>query len=377
MGISVRRPMRHKDFFSQAALYLKPQPPEGYIPDEKPSYNWEDDKQPLKLSDSYGYVAIHKLVVPAWISQMADIAIKAGYARPDQKTELIRGMTEATGMDADGQKKEFKLGDISFRYRVKSTEAVDGKITESLKTPKPKTFADIGDYIAAKWVGKTLTDVVRLREASRMEGAGMTSCKCEYSHPSDEGFRSHKSHHEAKMLVNLRKIPTAYHKDVVSQSSVKDGMVPLTVRGELMITDRSSENIEAYTHSLKNAERELAGASKLFTADFSKASGEGRPSKKDDSSNVLSRLSAIALEIKELRTFCNDSVHFAQESDALTYQGRERGLPEPPNAIRSRVKSISLNSRAGIPEELKAALGPLLGTSVMRTKGSQFEAHHH
>ena len=386
MASSGRKDKSHKNSFASSSAYEKPSAPANYTPDALPEYNWKADKQPMELPDFGTHIAVSKAMAPAYVALMADIIIAAGYAQPVKKSELVKSMMEATGYKRDENgvetfnKNEFQLGGVGFRWRVKKESTCEGKVVAAMKEGKIKDKQDIGDYLACKLIGETIDDVVRLRNAARLVQHRMTSRRCEYSYPSKQGFRSHKSHHEVDDVVSVKSIPPAYRDAVEELYPSQDGMVKLAVKGELMIIDRASENIEQFTHSLKNAELSLESASH----DFAKVSSvttayfipdvdsEGRK-KKPHGAGLPDRMSKLATELAEWRTYFNDVNAYQNGLDALTLPGEERGRPEEPSQANSRTKSIVLNNRF-IPQELESAIVGMLGSAyTARVKGMTAE----
>ncbi len=361
---SGKKPNARKTFFQVSTNFLKPEPPEGYQHDELPEYNWKADRQPLQLADFSSHIDVNKALVPAYLSLMADIVIAAGYAPPAEKTAIVRGMMQATGYETDergiqtNQKKEFKLPGVSFFWRIKTLESCAGKVLNSMKEGKAKDQNSTGDYFGCKLIGDTIDDIVRLRNAARLIEHGMTSRRCEYSHPSTEGFRSHKSHHLVSAEVKLEDLPKE-SRDMIAAAAPpgnKTGHVQLFSKGELMIMDRPSEQVEAFTHSLKNAERALDIASH----EFAKAVDGGLAHHRANNS-LSTRMSRWSDEIKSVRIFCNDAAAWSQGLDALTAPGKERGIPQPPQDISPRTRSNILNIRSGIPDSLEPYIADLLG----------------
>lgn len=351
-----------ESFWKTARVASRQSPPQGYVPDTKADHNWDADFQPLEgLPDFAAHIAVNKALVPAYLNLMADIVIAAGYAPESAKSDIVRGMTSATGYERDknghltANRHEYRLPGLSFRWRLKSEESCHGKALDSMKAGRYKDRLSIGDYFAAKLIGDTVTDIVRLRQAVLMTEHRMTSRKCEYSFPSTEGFRCHKSHHEVEDNVPLEHLPYEQQEIVAVLCSPDGKNALLRAKGELMISDRPSENIEAFTHALKNAERGLEKASHAFASAFLEAS-----------CNMPVRMTGWSSQLREVRKFFNDSMAFVNGLDALTAPGQERGMPEVPRGLVTRTKRILLNSQVAIPEELMIPARMLLGAAVTR-----------
>jgi hypothetical protein len=379
-----------KGSFGNAASYVKMDAPAGYIPDALPEYNWKGDKQPMVLPDFGSHIAVAKAMAPAFIELHADILIAAGYAPASKKADIIKGMTAATGYEVDDHgretttKKEFHLDGVSFRWRVKKESACDIKVVAAMKEGKTKDRQDVGDYIGCKLIGATIEDVVRLRNAARLVEHRMTSRKCEYSHPSAEGFRSHKSHHLVEATVSTKDIPAAYRDDILAlYPANEDGTIKLSTKGELMIRDRAGEDIEQFTHSLKMAELSLEDASHIFAkvakplAEAVSERTDKREARKGTGQGMPARMTKFAEEIRQWREYFNDFCADRAGLDALALPGRERGTPTPPDHPHMRVKAIILNNRSGIPEILAAPVAEFLGHTSARGREAGMEHRYH
>lgn len=416
MGTKSKDNMGRKAF--KAASYVKSQAPAGYIPDAMPSHNWAEDRQSMKLPDFQSNIDVARYSVPAYLDLLADVLVTAGYARDEDRPQLLQKLARATGqvkdgipldMSSIGEKVALRLDGVTVYWRIKSLESCAKKVTDSMAEGKHKDPNNMGDYFGARLVGDTIDDIVRLRDAVRQHS--MTSCKCEYSHPSTEGFRSHKSHHEVSQTIPLAKLIDSHMAYVLESMGPPTGrtaeerqrsqeeifalaqeasaeflsklpieafdgqQVTLASKGELVIVDEPSHRIESYTHGLKNIKRELVEASATLDKTFQAASSSLPADVAKQAFSWSTRMDGWAQQLDLVRTFLNDWTSYQMGLDALAAPGKERGMPKTPDGISDRVRA---NMCHKIPQELVPAVSLLVGrkrADAAMAKGAS--AHYH
>lgn len=184
-------------------------------------YNWKEDSQPERHPDAETYIALAKDLTEPSLQFAVDVLSRAGYIEPGQENTILERLTTLN------RGERLVLDGVSICWRVKGMQACADKILkDSDKSPD-----DIGDYFGIKFVADDVDDVVRLRTAI-VESENMSSRKCEFTLPSQEGFRSHKSHH-----------------------MVSDGVNRLSI--EAMVTHSAFEASDKLTHTLMEYERNI------------------------------------------------------------------------------------------------------------------------
>lgn len=418
MGAIDKQRIMSKKAFGQAN-YVKT-PPAGYTPDAEASYNWHE-RQSMKLPDFQSYIDVARYSVPAYLNLLADVLVTAGYASEEDRPDLLSKLARATGkaedgipsdLSAIGEKVALRLNGVNVYWRLKRAESCNGKVIDSMAEGKTKEPDNIGDYFGARLVGDTIDDIVKLRNAVRQHS--MTSRKCEYSHPSSEGFRSHKSHHEVSHTISLAKLidshmayvlesmgpPTGKTAEERQRSQQEifalaeeanaeflsklpiaafDGQeVTLTSKGELFIMDEPGHRIESFTHSLKNITRNMAEACASMGLAF-KVSSTGSDEVSDGLSRQISswstRINGWASELNMVRTYINDWSARQMGLDALTAPGKERGIPKVPVKISDRVKSSIVHSSTDIPLELVEPVSHVVGRKRAAASGLTASLH--
>ncbi len=184
-------------------------------------WNWKADSQPEKLPNGKNYITLAKKITDAALLRACETLYRAGYI---EENEIRSTLSRLKKLDA---KEQLYLNGVSVKWRIKDLDSVDAKILKDGKTPD-----DVGDYFGLKFIGSTVNDIQRLRTAV-LDDAKMTSRKCEFTYPSDRGYRSHKSHH----VVNT----------IAGRS--------MTV--EFMVTHAEFETIEELTHDYIALERKV------------------------------------------------------------------------------------------------------------------------
>lgn len=183
-------------------------------------WQWKADRQPEDLATTKDYIDLaHKMVEPALDFAMG---LLAGTHCVEDKTrdKILKKLTDQSCLD------KLYANGVAVKWRVKTVSSAEDKLFQDKKTPD-----DIGDYLGIKLIAKTVEDVKKLREAI-LCSPNITSRKCEFSYPSKEGYRSHKSHHRIEA----------------------DGR-QLSI--EIMITHAEFESIEETTHAYIDQERDL------------------------------------------------------------------------------------------------------------------------
>lgn len=184
------------------------------------TWNWELDSQPERYENPEDYIELAKQLTPASHSFAASILAEAGYIKPEDQAKTVSALGQL------GHDETLHLGGVSIKWRVKSENSISDKILKDNKRSD-----DIGDYFGVKFIAHDVGDVVRLRDAILNSG-NISSRKCEFTYPSDRGYRSHKSHHQV-------------HQDGRSLSV------------EAIITHADFEISDQLTHTLINMERNV------------------------------------------------------------------------------------------------------------------------
>lgn len=231
-------------------------------------YNWKEDSQPQRFSKPSDYVELAESLKDRSLGFAVDILKSAGYiGSAAQEAETLEKLKKLK------PGKMLKLDGVSVCWRIKSEKSAAHKILVDNKTAD-----DIGDYFGMKFVAQDVGDVVRLRDAITA-APNMSSRKCEFTVPSAEGYRSHKSHH------------------VIEGDAGK-----LSV--EAMITHADFEAMNKLTHNLIDTERKL----------FSK---QGEIADK----RLSHQFAACAARLKEERTFINHATAAAAGLNDLCADG--------------------------------------------------------
>ena len=180
---------------------------------------WKKDSQPERLTTPRQYIDLAQNLTHPSLAFAADILIHAGYVAAGKRDETIAALA------ALESKKSFDLDGVSVQWRVKSEKSAEDKIRKDRKSPN-----QIGDYFGIKFVGKTVGDIVRLRDAV-VAADNLTSKKCEFTYPSERGYRSHKSHHivdDGDFQLSLEAIIT--HADFETMDFITHGLIDLERR---------------------------------------------------------------------------------------------------------------------------------------------------
>lgn len=210
------------------------------------------------------HTAIASLSDRAEPEKIYDRLVDAGIIRPAQKSDVMESLSALPSkIVLTLRSDDPEIGSVNLYWRIKDEATAFGK----LKTPTVNQDpANIGDYFGMMLVPDTLKGLLALRDASLEHN--MTSRKCELSDPSDELYRSHKSHNRAVLGGK-------------SQS------------GEFQIVPAAIDDVSRLTHRLHEIERNL------FEAGHSASQTFGTPHK------VPTRLQACSAEFRQIRTYIN------------------------------------------------------------------------
>lgn len=209
---------------------------------------WKKDSQPERLTTPQQYIDLAQNLTQPSLAFAADILISAGYICASKKDEAVEALRSLKS------KKSFDLDGVSVQWRIKSERSAEDKIRKDVKKPD-----QIGDYFGIKFVGKTVSDIVRLRDAV-VAADNLTSKKCEFTYPSERGYRSHKSHHivdDGDFQLSLEAIIT--HADFESVDFITHGLIDLERR--ILERQHTSEIID---HKLSGKFARAASDMKAF-----------------------------------------------------------------------------------------------------------------
>ena len=184
------------------------------------TWNWALDSQPERHENPEEYIQLAKDLAPASLRFAASILASAGYIKTTDQDKIADSLAQLK------PKQSLDFGGVSIMWRIKSENSVSDKILKDTKSPD-----DIGDYLGIKFVAHDVGDVIRLRDAI-LDSSNISSRKCEFTYPSDRGYRSHKSHHQVQ----------------------EDGR-KLSI--EAIITHADFETSDKLTHDLINLERKV------------------------------------------------------------------------------------------------------------------------
>ena len=280
MGANPGRKMRVAEF-AMAAL---PQHVDTDYDWQYEEARWDSDEQPMLLPGVADHLAVSRTLKPQFMELVADIVVKAGYCPEEDRAELVAALM------AQPERTRTHIGDLGFTWRLKTEACATQKLGDHKVNQNP---GRIGDYFAVKFVPTTVEGVVSLRQAAL--DSSMTSRKCEFSKPSDEGYRSHKSHHV-----------------------VTNGTASQTF--EVLISHADMEAVNDLTHKLKDVERSMADATLALSKAFTIP---------DRSRNKLSaRMSGVGGDVNALRTAINNAVAFETGIDDLALPEFQRGQPD-------------------------------------------------
>ncbi len=184
------------------------------------TWNWALDSQPERHENPEEYIKLAHELAPASHRFAASVLAIAGYIKPENIDKTADSISKLKA------KQSLDLGGVSVLWRVKSEMSITDKILKDNKRSD-----DIGDYFGLKFVAHDVEDVVRLRDAMLNSG-NISSRKCEFTYPSERGYRSHKSHHQ-----------------------IEDHGRRLSI--EAIITHADFEASDKLTHDLINTERSV------------------------------------------------------------------------------------------------------------------------
>ena len=289
--------------------------------DIPPVHNWRNDAQPMQLANVQQYIDVAQTLKPQSMELVASLLIKAGFAKPSDHDALIdrlMSLPEKTNLQLDG---------IAVSWRLKTPVSATDKLMDSSVNQDP---AQIGDYFGVKLIPDTISGIVNIREA--VLETSMTSRKCEFSVPSDEGYRSHKSHHLVEAGVLSHKM-------------------------EVLVSHADMEAINDLTHKLKEVERSMAGAS-LAVAGAFVLSDKTRHS-------LSTRMSRVGIDTNAIRTAINDMVAFETGIDDLALSEHRRGRPDCSSlrVTNAATKRVLGNMSGSYAEQLEGILGNVVPVS--------------
>ncbi len=279
---------------------------------------WDNDEQAMLFGGVQDYLKVSQKLKPQFMGVVADIVVKAGYCPPGERERLVKALIDQP------ERTRTLIGDLGFTWRMKTAECATQKLSDHKVNQRPER---IGDYFAVKFVPNTVEGVVRLRQAA-LE-TSLTSRKCEFSKPSDEGYRSHKSHHQATNGVETQTF-------------------------EVLISHADMEAVNDLTHKLKDVERSMVGATLALAQAFM------LPDR--TRSKLSTRMSDVGSNVNAVRTAINNAIAFETGIDDLALPEFQRGQPDI-SALKLRnpaTRRVLSNMSDAHADQLQGILGHIV-----------------